>query len=795
MRHVIIASVYLVISIGFAFGEDSLLISKGIRDESISLPSVELKKTKEKSSLTNSSSNACVKFFDWHSDSVVIGAYKLSNPENTPLEKMKAEIQEMKQIGFDFAMFDVWGLPNAPHLQPLLDYADRQKFSLVPHLSAIAALLRELDSQGKPTWKRTPKGAKPPVARDTPPYIYGIGEESWAQRWKDGSIVYEGAWKDHPYPFPDMWAPVARNMFRDVVRQAANVLANHPGVKMISYDDEYRYWFDFIGNRGIPIHSPWSQKVVSALSVTNSSLPKEPLPSGYVANGQDPFTGIRYTIGHKFFHFTDPSIDFHATDLSKVLHGHTRGVSDFFSTGAFGAGTDIVMCRAYSTERYDPILADAFAYDYAHSVSGGQAKMFDLIGWWQKQKDWHCYSSRIRKAARLVLMRGPDGITFAPTTVLLSVPEMREQLVAAIKDIRKFGPLFRRIELQRPKIGMLWSDTTLSHQQLENSNWLSLQPGDKNRNWRWEEHKLSAHIAYSALWQAGYLPRVITEEDILDGVLNDLDVLVLINHQFSETRLVREYESFIKRGKLVLADKSSSVVPSNAIVLDSDCSRWCRAMEAGKRNWWDNNKDAYLKTYNESYKLIQKMAIVFRKALEGNEFCEMLAEKDSANPVVVATAKGAGAKYLIALNSDMLKKHNVEISFQHEGPMYNLVQPGKKTAIEKDSDGKNRMKLSMSPEDWGIWLLAERPIAKVGALLVNAKCPAVVRCQLWDDEGFPMRGVVPFCVRVSDQVHWGVAEHGVGTLWIWRDIGEEDNVIVDVLGRTVYAERMPNVTK
>ena len=138
------------------------------------------------------------------------------------------------------------------------------------------------------------------------------------------------------------------------------------------------------------------------------------------------------------------------------------------------------------------------------------------------------------------------------------------------------------------------------------------------------------------------------------------------------------------------------------------------------------------------------------------------------------------------------KKQETKISFRHNGPIYNLTLGGKEIVVDKDSTGKCWMKLSFPPGGWGIWLLVQRPVSKVGALLVNSNSPAVIRCQIWDDEGFPMRGVIPFSVRIGNKVYWGAAEHGVGNLWIWKDIGKDNKLVVDVLGRTVQVKRMPS---
>lgn len=723
----------------------------------------------------------------WGRDRVLIGAYKLAYPDSTPLADLKQEVDDLQGLGFDFAYFDVWGVPGADALQPLLDYADERRFSLVPHINACLAPLRELDAAGKAQWKKTPEGATPPEGAK--PYIYGIGEESWAQRWRDGSIVYEGAWRGRPFPYPDMWAPAARNSFRQAVRDTAELLASHPSVGLISYDDEYRYWFDFMGDRGIPVFSPWSQRMMS-LAPGETQVPEDYLAPGHVAGKGDDFVGVRYTTGYQFYDFTDPSLDFHVSDLSRTLNGHARGVGDFFTTGAYGADSTWVLARAYATERNDPPLADVFSVELAERMARDDAALAVLLGWWQSELNTPYYNRRLALATRLAMMQGPRAIVIAPTHALRSVAEFRQTLKEVIGEIESMGPLLQRLELKTPRVGLLWSDTTLSYQQLGESNWQDSPAGSADRNWRWEEHKLSAHIAYSALCRAGFRPRVITERDVLNGVLDELDALVLANHQYSETRLVREYDGFAERGGLVVVDRSTAVKPKRAKQIESNAAQWCRAMEAGKRDWWSRDPAAHLSTYRTAQELIAEMADDFRAVLPSRLRVDV--EKDSTSALMAWKARAAGADYLCLINSDLESAVNNKLLVDHRGPVYDLTSGGRAVAIEQLREKAERAwTVSLDPAAWSIWLLADRPLETIKAVLVTGEAPAAIRCQLWDDEGFPMRGIVPVVVRWKDRVFHGVAEHGVAMIWIPEEIGPGEQLRVEALGMTADVAAMP----
>jgi|GEM_PF-4238747 len=717
-------------------------------------------------------------------DRVLIGAYKLSYPDSTPLEKLQQEIDDLQSLGFDYAYFDVWGVPKTQALQPLLSYADQKRFLLAAHLNVCMSPLRIVDDQGKPQWKKTPPGAPlPPGAK---PHIYGIGEETWAQRWRDGSVVYEGAWRGHPFPYPDMWSPAARQFFRQTTRDAAQLLASHPSVKLFSYDDEYRYWFDFVGDRGIPVFSPWSKQIIGLAPGSPDVPAGEPPAPGYVSGSNDAFAGVRYTTGYQFFDFTDPSLDFHVSDLSRVLNQESAGVHDFFTTGAYGGDTGWTMARAYATERNDPPLSDAFSLAFARRKAGGNGDTAVMIGWWLDHLNTPFYNRRLQLATRLTLMDGPRSIVFAPTNTLRSIPEYRASLQQAVAEIEQIGPLFRRIQLQQPRVAMLWSDTTLSYQQLGESNWKDKPAGDPARNWRWEEHKLAAHITYAALCQAGYRPRVITERDVLDGALREIDVLVLSNHQYSETRLVREYEAFVARKGLVIADKSSAVKITNARKLQADASQWCREMEKGNRDWWSRELAAHLKTYRTAQGLIDAMAKELRPILTTKLPADVSSE--TVGRVVTTKAQGAGAEYLVIVNSDLENAGSTRLKLEHTGVIYDLTSGG--AQVDRSSLQASEG-LKLDPADWRVLMLADRPLQTVKAVLVTGQSPAIIRCQLWDDEGYPMRGVVPIQVRVGDQIHHGVAEHGVGTLWLPHAVESGADLKVQALGMTAAVQMMP----
>lgn len=722
-------------------------------------------------------------------ETIKIGAYKLPNPETATIDTMKKKIDEMRKIGISYAWLDVWGVPGNPQLQKVLNYADQVGFQIVLHLNIQISPLREISPQGEARWKNPlPDSEKPYVGFSG---LYGMGEKQWAQRWKDDSIAYEGTWRGHPYPMADMWAPAARGIFRRTLRNVLEKLATHPSVKYISYDDEYRYWYDFFKHaEGQAYFSPWSSKVVSALSNLTDIKKKTPDSTGYIATGNDSITALRYTIEPTFvpFSYMNESTRFHINDLSRVFHDNKRyGIEDFTTTGGMGTNSAITLARCYATERAKPVLESIFGYDYAKSTSRKQQKMFSLIGWWSGKKS-DFYSNQIKVLSRFILLRGPESIAYASIQQMFKNPDSKRALVESFKDIKKYGPMFKQLEIQNSKVGLLWSDGTGLYQQQTNGE------RDKNkfkdtRSWRWLEHYVAvACLGYPALCQAGYIPQIITEKDVLDESLSGLDVLVMLNHQCSESRLMRKYAKFIKRGGIIITDESSNIKVPGSVFINFDASIQRKAYENGERNWWDNDK-VVIASYKKTAERINKLANDLKSKIAGKT--KVPFSKESSNGVIITALSGCGAKYMVAINSNMFSSETATIHFSHNGPIYRLEVPGEKVEYGKEQSMRSDVNISLPPNQMTMWLLTERPLAKVYALVVCNDDPAVIRCQLWDDEGFPMRGVIPFKVKTGENIYYGATKHGIGYVWLPEGIDKKAIVTVSALGKTIVAQHMP----
>ena len=280
---------------------------------------------------------------------------------------------------------------------------------------------------------------------------------------------------------------------------------------------------------------------------------------------------------------------------------------------------------------------------------------------------------------------------------------------------------------------------------------------------------------------AGFMPRVITEQDVLDGVLNEIDVLVLINHQYSEKRLVREYEKFAEKGKLVIADSSSSIFPQGTLIIDYDTTRWNKMITAGKRNWW-GSPEQRMASYKLGQSYINEFANQLYKVLR-KKFPSDL-QKDAVSPIVFFPADAGGCKYLIALNADIADDHTVSFKFPHTGPVYDLLE----NRFYQKSEGSFADKITLPPGGWKIWMFSPGKISSVKALVLVRENPAVVRLQVWDDEGFPARGVIPCIVEVGNDKIYSAVENGAGEIRIFHDLDPHQKVKVDLPGNTVIAD-------
>jgi hypothetical protein len=536
----------------------------------------------------------------------------------------------------------------------------------------------------------------------------------------------------------------------------------------------------------MPIYSPWSRQTIKDLSGYAGERLEWHHPPGYVADGKDPFVAVRHTVGYRQG-FYNNALSFHHADLSNVMHRHAPGVNDFTTPGAFGGETAVQMVEMYDATWNSSVLHDAFDVDHVWSTAGPKARPHALIGWYDNQPaDLEYLARRINVSARLAMLRGCESLAFAPGGPMLAKPQWREQILKSAAEAKRFGTLLRRLERTPSRVGLLWSETTVSHQTA--MDWPKVRELAAQKKYfesPWEHLHAVGETAYGALCGAGFPPRVITERDVAEGVLDELDVLVLVNHQYSETRLMRRYEAFAKRGGLILADKSTKALPPGAKVFDIDGNAWNDAIVAGKRHGSGDDTAKYLTTYGLNLSITQAMGKALHEAIDdavkGATF-----RKPASGAIVPWEARAAGAKYLLAINSDVKDAREEAIVIVHTGPIYDLIS-GQTIGSDIDKLGEQHTRMKLGPGDWAIWMLAERPVAKLGAQVAVASEPAAVRCMAWDDEGFPMTGVVPFRVQTRAGAAYGIAEHGAGAVWLNGRLLPDDPAQVECLGQTVNA--------
>ena len=707
----------------------------------------------------------------WPTDGIPVGGFtsKLSDDPKVMQERIVA----LQDVGLSYAY--VVAHRSSKSLTVSLEVADRLGFALVPHMDTYVALLSN----------PTSRDSKLPLPRPGYKGTINVGETDWAQRYASGELVY-CTWGDG-YPYADPLAPVARRAMRSVVCEMADTMKGHPAGRLISYDDEYYMWYDYTG-KGMPIYSPWAYQTMRALAGYSGRQLDYHRKPGYVADGKDPFVAVRHTLGYQYGS-DSISLGFHAQDLSQVLHARAPGIRDFTTPGAVRGETDVAMIELYDSLYNTAVLTDAFHCDRARARTTADHPLYVLIGWWADQPPELQYMARrISTAARLAMLRGAQSVCLAPVKQMLANAPWKAQVIRAGEDARLYGPLLRKLKLQPSRVGLLWSDVTLSHQQ--SMDWPKVREAakqGKHFETPWEHLHAVGELSYAALCCAGLPPRVITERGVLDGVLSELDVLVMVNHQYSETRLMRRYDQFVQRGGVILADPTSSVIPKGAKIVDYDANAWTRHIEAGDRI--HNGKDAakYTATHRLMRGLIMGAAPKLRQAL-APYVRDRTFQMETSGPIVPYEARAAGCRYLLAINTDVLDKAEQTLRFRHDGVVYDLTAGGKTVKLGEAIDGFRQAKLALGPGEWAIWMLADRPIERLGALVATRSGPFAVRCTAWDDEGFPLGGAVPFCVKTPTGKQWGAMEHGMGAAWIWSGLKLDEEVSVECLGATVKAE-------
>src|SRR5690606_17048145 len=139
---------------------------------------------------------------------------------------------------------------------------------------------------------------------------------------------------------------------------------------------------------------------------------------------------------------------------------------------------------------------------------------------------------------------------------------------------------------------------------------------------------------------------------------------------------------------------------------------------------------AHLSTYRTAQELIAEMADDFRAVLPSRLRVDV--EKDSTSALMAWKARAAGADHLCLINSDLESAVNNKLLVDHRGPVYDLTSGGRAVAIEQLREKAERAwTVSLDPAAWSIWLLADRPLETIKAVLVTGEAPAAIRCQLW----------------------------------------------------------------
>lgn len=278
--------------------------------------------------------------------------------------------------------------------------------------------------------------------------------------------------------------------------------------------------------------------------------------------------------------------------------------------------------------------------------------------------------------------------------------------------------------------------------------------------------------AYHVMLYAALQPEIVYDETIVERGLDGFRVLVMPDCDVITQKMAERIKAFQAAGGLIVGDERTAPAIKPDILLKT-YQRTGRAKE---------DKAA-----------LQALAAELRKQLDGR-YARYV---DSSNPEVIPyRRRHAETDYLFVVNDrreygEYVGQHGLVMEnglpsdavlavARPAGFVYDLIRH--RPVPARQENGKLLLDLHLGPCDGGLYMISDRPIQRVeiaGPETVDRGAKAALAIAVRDDQGHPVKAVVPLAVDIRDaegrQAEFSGAYAAVdGKLSVTLDIAPND---------------------
>lgn len=532
------------------------------------------------------------------------------------------------------------------------------------------------------------------------------------------------------------FSPIAMDAMKQHVRNLLAAADGHPGLRYISFNDEYSHRIGRnpeTGKLWLGDYSPSAIAHFKQRTGLDPVFPPDAEP-GTVFPDDHPYFKWRDVIGIPG-DYTNTGLSADNAALTQLVHELRPDIATTsWSGGEYG------YCDAVMDYRYPTIWQPHPGYhhgfgrlDYAIDLHRARQRVrplkpvWGLLGWWSHdlagQPDWCVEDLRINTAAALA--KGVKLITWHGAWHgdasangaggVLSRADLRDEMIHWAKWIHQYGPMFAALEAKpRGKVAVLYSEDNRVGQIVRQHNPIDF-------NW-----------FYPCLRIAGADVDLLTDRHVHEGRLDEYEALVLCAFDYASQSLwssIREFAA--TEGKTVFVDEATHLVPEGAVNIGFKATG----------NAPMNGRKWGIDVIHDTYDLFAtKLRDVVTPRLSESDWTVT-----GSNFVAPMRLEGRDIELYALVNYHVFDAQSMDVALRADGVLYDLTSG---EIIARGSNMRWRTTLGKGQTDW--YALLPAAIGGIDASLNIRDDRFEVEVRARDIHGKALAAPLPLRVEVFD---------------------------------------------
>lgn len=657
-----------------------------------------------------------------HAKTVSLGLFGMSDDVDP-----EVYFKDWSQVGIGHVFFDYAPDKSSDYLTQRLDKSLKYDVVAIPILHASEAV-RYADDFSR---KLTPEEQS---------------QSQWAQvLLPDKAVGTDPRGEILPSPRSPVTAEKASKWVATSVERGEG----YPGLQAVALDRGYALALNMktsvrpAGPAGVGDYADWNLKFFEEKTGLTPPTP-QPVESGFVAKNDDPFIVWSRLIGVPGDE-DSASVEYLNMQLLKAARGANPDLTTMQTPGGCAGELDVVCTESDDYSVRAPELNTAFLLDYARARQDHAGKQIGAILGKVGSGDVTPYASAsLNLQTKIALGKGASAVTLNSHEVAYS-QDLKTAFTSLCQTTGKYGAFLAQLSPAKMPVAVLYSRTTEAYQRAVDWDKANKVWESKKRQIQrpWEQSQ-SFSIAYPALMLAQVPVEVITESQVEQGKLSDYKALFLIDHQYSTEAVEERIKEFQAKGNPVIADESSTVIPTGATVLPFDAAVITPLVQMGLRK---QDTDVSRIVHDRMEGLVKEMAIEIRKTLKEKSIDAPIAiDSDS---VAYSLSQNGDTRYLFLYNSNLFDAQKTHVTLNsQEDSIYDVLTSKENGVVT--ANGKTTFDAEIAAGDWGVFLLSPQEITQLRINAEQKDKEVTIQIGVLNSAGLLISGSHPLYVSIKD---------------------------------------------